>query len=150
MKVTRMAKSRVPLPTIGTPGSAGIDFYLPTSITIEGKSRETIPLGIKVIIPKGRVLLLHDKSGIAKKLGLVCIGGVIDSDYRGEIHVTFYNSNRKEVTLLANSKVVQGIVVSYFNDLDVIDYEEFEDIVNAEAFNQRGDKGFGAGTGSPY
>ena len=78
----RFAKVReVRSPERGTPGSAGIDFFIPEDFpnTALFPNRDVlIPSGIKAQIPEGYMLMGADKSGIASsreaksKAGLPC------------------------------------------------------------------------------
>lgn len=144
----------VKTPEVGSVGSAGIDFFIPETsrlIRCQPFSTVKIPLGIKLVIPKGHVLLLQDKSGLANKLGLLVIAGVIDSDYRGEIHACFVNATSSMRVLKPGDKVIQGVVVEYINELEELkDEEAFEEASEQWGESTRGDKGFGKGTDSTY
>lgn len=76
---------KVPTPTYGTSGSAGLDL---TAISrfYDKNGNVVYGTGIAVEIPEGYVGLLFPRSSITKKDIIVknCVG-VIDSDYRGEI-----------------------------------------------------------------
>lgn len=46
--------------------------------------------------------------------GLFVLGGVIDSDYTGEIRCIVYNSSNQEYNYLAGSSICQIIPVEYY------------------------------------
>lgn len=73
------------MPTRGTVGSAGYDLYCSESIVV-GAGMTKIKTNTAVAIPKDHVGLIMCRSGLAAK-GMIVSGGVIDSDYEGELMV---------------------------------------------------------------
>ena len=145
----------VATPNVGSSGSAGIDFYIPndidkTQLVVRPRSFIKIPLGVKAIVQQDHVLLMQDKSGVVSKLGLHVCAGVVDSDYRGEVHACFINVTDYEVQLNPGDKIIQGVVVKYDSYINVITNKEYETIESIEASNLRGAKGFGNGTAGTY
>lgn len=88
---------------------AGIDFYLPEDITINPKCFVSVGLKVKTAFPNNYALILHDRSGLAHKKGIFTIGGVVDCNYRGEIHVCVVNIGDEVVTIKKGERVVQGV-----------------------------------------
>lgn len=75
-----------------TKGSACVDLracFERGCMTVMPGSTALIPSGVKVAIPEGYVGLLFIRSGVSVKRGLRLVNGVgvIDSDYRGEVHI---------------------------------------------------------------
>lgn len=147
-------------PERGTPGSAGIDFFVPNDFGLKvllPKHDMLIPSGIKVNIPHGFMLLGADKSGVVttkhacKAIGRepkpeaflspITIGAkVIDEDYQGEIHIHVINAGERAVYIKAGMKIAQFILVP-------IAYEELEETTEFLLFNEqteRGEGGFGS------
>lgn len=121
----------IKLPKRATSGSAGYDFNMPVSITLEPGETVKIPTGIRVKINEGWVLKLYPRSGLGFKyrLQLNNTVGIIDSDYyfsdnEGHIFVKLTNDSNegKSVELKAASGFAQGIFVEYgiTEDDDVI------------------------------
>lgn len=54
-----------------------------------------ISTGIIVQIPDGYYGRIAPRSGLALKNGIDVFAGVIDSDYRGELKVILYNSDKE-------------------------------------------------------
>lgn len=138
-------KSRdVKTPERGTPGSAGIDFFVPErqGATITPKGSANIPSGIHVKIPKGHVLIAFNKSGVALKKDLIVGACVIDEDYQGEIHLHVMNIGRSPQFIGPGDKLVQFVL------LPVV-YSKVEDLGSLEALygghiTERGKGGFGS------
>ena len=136
----RIAKVRdVKTPTRGTPGSAGLDFYVPEDFgtrILFPSSDILIPSGVKADLPKGTMLIGVDKSGVAtsklarykagmpeKKDGFessVIVGAkLIDEDYQGEIHIHLINIGLTPITIKPGMKIAQFVIVPIIKE-DVI------------------------------
>lgn len=98
----------VKVPSRGTAGSAGWDFYIPKgqSIVMEPGESLLIPSGIKLKIPDGYCGVFLNKSSIATS-GIIVGAQVIDSDYRGEVHIHLINIGKSKVLLKAGQKITQ-------------------------------------------
>lgn len=143
MKITKIRK--VKTPTRGTPGSAGIDFYVPDTYPADIASINPgedffIPSGIKVNVPDGYALIAFNKSGVALKKGLMVGACVVDSDYQGEIHIHLVNTSKKKVIIEPGEKLIQFLLIS-------VDHCPIEVVPEADLFTdvtQRGSGGFGS------
>ena len=79
--------------------------------------------------------MIYPRSGWAVKQGLDKLAGLIDSDYRGEIHAVLYNSGDEVIEVRQGDRIAQMVVVPYMSEsmlVDVLDDTE------------RGDGGFGS------
>jgi len=131
------------LPTRATDGAAGYDLYTPNEVQLVGGAVTPVRLGIAVAIPPGYVGLIKDRSSLGKK-GIHVFGGVIDSDYRGEVVVLLYNSpvlpgspEYPDVyTLNRGDRIAQLVVVPCYQGMVV----ECNDLPPT----QRGAGGFGS------
>lgn len=107
------------MPVSKSDGSAGFDLFSAHDVTIppmscRKKGRRTIveagsakvPLDIKLEFPPTHCALIHSRSGIAKD-GLIVVGGVIDSDFRGELCVLFRNLSSSAFTFERGSRIAQ-------------------------------------------
>ena len=101
---------RATLPSRGSELSAGLDLYSIEEIRIEPKQRTLAKTGLAVAIPSGYYGRIAPRSGLAMKLGLDVLSGVIDSDYRGEIGCLLYNTGDEPIQLPAGSKICQLII----------------------------------------
>jgi dUTP pyrophosphatase len=106
----------VKTPLISTDGSAGIDFYIPEDFEediIRPGQDMNIPSGIKMVLPKGKVLIAFNKSGISTKQKLQVGACVVDEDYRGEIHLHVFNYSNQTFIIRPGQKLVQFILMDY-------------------------------------
>lgn len=143
----KIARTRnVKMPTRGTSGSAGIDFYVPNDYpeslcTIMPGERFFIPSGIKAKVPEGYALIAFNKSGVALKKGLVTGASVVDSDYEGEIHIHLINVGTKPAAIEPGEKLVQFLLTPISHCLVE---EVAEDSLFTNSISERGTGGFGS------
>ncbi len=125
------------LPSKYTENAAGIDLSSNEDGIIETQERQMISTGIIIQIPDGYYGRIAPRSGLALKNGIDVFAGVIDSDYRGEIKVILYNSDKnKKYEYKKGDKIAQLIIEKYYN----LEIEKLNEISKSE----RGDKGFGS------
>ena len=81
--------------------------------TLAPNERILVKTGIILAIPQGRWGNIRDRSGLAFKQGLHCLGGVIDENYRGEIGVILINLSAKPAVINKNDRIAQIIIQPY-------------------------------------
>jgi len=118
---------------------AGIDFFIPLDLVLRAGESACVASGIKVIIPTGYCGIFFNKSSIGKK-GLLVGAQVVDSSYRGEVHIDIHNVSNESVEIHKNEKIVQMIVLPiYLEKIEQIQQSEFDNYKT-----ERADKGFGS------
>lgn len=114
LKVKRF-RSEAVLPERKTAGSAGYDLCacIATEFTIEPGELAMFPTGLGAEIPEGCAGFIFTRSGLGVKHGVAVSNGVgvIDSDYRGEIHVGLRNSGRVPYTIRPGERIAQLIIM---------------------------------------
>ena len=86
-------------------------------------------------MPSGYWAKIEGRSGLALK-GLTPIGGVIDNDYRGEIHVILINLGKNVVHIFRHVRIAQLTFTKQIQPRFQVSYN----LSNTE----RGCKGFGS------
>jgi len=83
------------IPEYKSVGAAGLDLYSAEKeeVVLLPRCRRKITTGFSLAIPEGYCGKIEAKSGLALNHGLIVLGGLIDSDYRGVIEVMFYNTD---------------------------------------------------------
>tara|TARA_R110002110_G_scaffold395848_1_gene610530 strand:- start:220 stop:669 length:450 start_codon:yes stop_codon:yes gene_type:complete len=123
---------------------AGMDiFYCPkhheSAFSIPEGSSRVIPTGLKVEVPKGYMLEIKNKSGIASKRQLLVGACVIDPGYDGEIFINLHNTGFKVQLIEPGEKIAQAVLIPVVH----CGIEEVkEDTLNKDT--DRGDGGFGS------
>jgi dUTP pyrophosphatase len=102
--------SNATLPTRGSHSAAGLDLYSIEAVCLSPNERSLVRTGLAVAIPDGYYGRIAPRSGLATKKGIDVLAGVIDADYRGEIHCLLYNAGNKVVELPAQTKICQLII----------------------------------------
>lgn len=135
LKIKKLS-SEAKAPQCAINGDAAMDLYSVEDIVV--KSGDLIPCktGIAMAIPRGCVGLIWDKSGIALKNGIKTMGGVIDSNYRGEVAVIMKNLSEKDYVISKGDKIAQILI----QRVECPMIEEVEELDETE----RGDGGFGS------
>lgn len=106
------------VPKRAHPGDAGYDCVTPTPVTLPPSSVTKVALGFALEFPEGFYCQIAPRSGLASK-GVWPVGGVIDSNYRGELTALLFNSTGQEVKFDAGDRVCQLLF------LPVVEVEKF-------------------------
>ena len=91
-------------------GDAGMDLYSLEDKILKSGERYNFSLGIAIEIPQNYVGLIWERSGLATREGVISLGGVIDSGYRGEIIVALWNLSRKTVKISQGERIAQLLI----------------------------------------
>ena len=130
----------IPLPYYATEGAAAVDLHacVDEAVTLPPGGRALLPTGLAVAIPAGHVGLLAVRSSMGVRHGVTLSNGVgvIDSDYRGQVHVGLHNLSDAPYTVRPGDRVAQLLVVP-------VAAPEIE-LTDALPETARGAKGFGS------
>lgn len=135
VKIKKMSPEAI-LPSYANESDAGLDLNAAEEIEIPAGSRAKIATNLAFEIPGGHVGLIWDRSGLSSKKGLKVMGGVIDSNYRGEVFVIMANVSRESVTIKKNEKVAQ-MLIQKIEHAKIITTSELTE-------SERGERGFGS------
>ena len=110
IKLTRGAK----VPEYATEGSAAVDLRAAIDegeqVVIKPGERALIPTGLHISPERGDVVaIVAGRSGLGVKKGVSLANGigVIDSDYRGEIHVCLINKGGEDFAVERGDRIAQ-------------------------------------------
>lgn len=95
------------MPRRATEGAAGYDLFTPEKFTLAPMERKKIMLGICTEFYPWVQGQIWPRSGLADKVGVDTLAGLIDSDYRGEIGVVLINFGEHELTFKAGEAIAQ-------------------------------------------
>lgn len=136
MMIVELIHENAKMPHRAHRGDAGMDVYTPQAFGINAGDHKVISLGWRCEIPDGWVLLVFNKSGHAVKYGLDKGAEVIDSGYRGEVHIHLFNHGNMPVQFKAGEKIAQLLLMPVWTGLP----EEGKVRINTK----RGIGGFGS------
>ena len=117
--------------------AAGYDLFSLYNYTLYPHQRLLVQTGIVMEIPDGYYGRIAPRSGWALKYGIDTLAGVIDSDYRGEVGVILYNTDK---AIPFNIKMGDRIAQIVFEKYYTFDIEVSDEISKTS----RGDGGFGS------
>lgn len=125
------------LPRYSRQGDAGLDLHAVENVIIPPQERKLIATGIAMAIPSGYAGLIWDRSGMAAKHGITTLGGVIDSNYRGEWKVILHNLSTEPFTVEKGMRIAQ-LLIQPVQKKEIVEVEELDEDT------ERGTEGFGS------
>lgn len=107
-------------------------------LTIPPGHIEVIDLGFRVQVPKGYVMNLYIRSGLAAKKGLIMVNGTgkIDSDYRGIVKAIIGNVGYNYAQIKHKDRIVQCEIVPVYT----VDFQQVSSLEETD----RGEGGLGS------
>jgi dUTP pyrophosphatase len=129
------------LPHYATAGAAGLDLRacVEAPLTLQPGDSQLVRSGIAIHLgDPGYAAMVLPRSGLGSKHGIVLgnLGGLIDSDYQGEVLVSLWNRGKHAFTILPLDRIAQLVVVPVVQ----VQFEVVEDF----AASARGAGGFGS------
>ena len=128
------------LPAYGTDLSAGADLSacLDEPVTIQPGQTVFLPTGLAIAVPRGYAGLVFARSGLGCKRGLAPANkvGVIDADYRGQVHVALLNHSGEPQTIYPGDRIAQLLIIPVLTP-------EMEEVAELDE-TARGEGGFGS------
>ncbi|MDG2150746.1 MAG: dUTP diphosphatase [Polaribacter sp.] len=140
MKVQIINRSKHPIPSYETEGSAGMDLRasIDAAVTLKPLERAIIKTGLYIALPIGFEAQVRPRSGLAAKKGITVLNspGTVDADYRGEIGVILVNLSNEEFVVNDGERIAQLVIAKH----ERLKWEEVAILDNTE----RGVGGFGS------
>lgn len=131
-----------------TPDSICFDICaaIAAPIILKPGERAVVPTGVKFVPEYPIWYRINSRSGMAAKNGVISVGGIIDTDYRGEVKVILVNTNsafngaENDYTVLPGARIAQiEVPFPYKVKFEEVDEEEFNSYQTV-----RGAGGFGS------
>ena len=94
------------LPEYKRDGDVCMDCYARKQVTVSSYGRRLVPLGFALGLPKGYEAVIRPRSGMTKD-GVEVSIGTIDTNYRGELMASVYNTREDEYTIEAEDRICQ-------------------------------------------
>lgn len=130
------------IPQYANEDDAGCDVKAFMNYSLDPHSVTEINCGIKVNVPRGYVIDVRTRSGMAKN-GVFVINspGTIDPYYVGQIKVLLYNTNDYPYFVQENERIGQLVCHKF----QKIEWQPVcEEVLEEAAKGKRGDNGFGS------
>lgn len=129
----------LPLPSYATAGDAGADLVAREGVLLKAAGgRAAVPTGIALALPVGFGGFVQPRSGLARKHGVTMVNapGLIDSGYRGEVHVLLVNLDPSADYEVRRGDRIAQLVIQR------VEHASFR-LVDELPPSERGDGGFG-------
>jgi len=131
------------LPQRGSADAAGLDLFTLSDFSLGPGKRLLVPTGIAMAFQHGTYGRIAPRSKLANKFGIDVLAGVIDADYRGQIHVILLNTGHDWFHAEAGDAIAQIIHETCLmgNCLEVHhlpDTERGHEGINSQEFRRSG------------
>lgn len=124
------------LPQFAHATDAGLDLCTVENFTINPGEHRLVSTGVAMVFPDGYAALVWDKGGIANKRHLKTVGGVFDTDYRGEYLIGLYNFGTEPQSFAVGDKIAQ-LLIQKIEHPEIVVVDELD-------VTPRGDGAFGS------
>lgn len=131
----KLLSENAKLPILASNQSAGYDLFSTIDVILKPEKMIAIPLDFQMELPLGYFGKIESRSGLCKK-GIVTKAGIIDNDYRGNVHVLLKNESNDEFKINIGDRIAQMIILPYYHFKLVQQYDLGE--------TKRGFNGFGS------
>jgi len=103
------------LPEVATIGSAGYDLKTTRTLLVPAHETVIVPTGVELSIPNNMVGIVTSRSGIALNKGLIVLNapGVIDADFKDEIHIILHNISKVPQAITEGDRIAQILVIKH-------------------------------------
>jgi len=128
------AEARVPIK--GTARAAGHDLYANEGTDIPARGQAIVGTGIAIGLPHNTYGQIAPRSSLAVKYRLTTNGGVIDSDYRGEVTVVLANLGDQPYQVEKGDRIAQ-LIIEKINNRELQEVTQLDD-------TERGEPRFGS------
>lgn len=133
------------IPQKGSRYAAGYDLHSVEETMVPGRGKALVKTGLSFAIPTGNYGRIAPRSGLALKFGIDTGAGVIDSDYRGEVHVLLFNHSDKDfkgsrpirTALVNKGDRIAQMIIEKITDTEIV-------VTDKLPVTERGDLGFGS------
>ena len=127
------------LPARAYAGDAGVDLSACERVELAPGERALVPTGLAVAVPKGHAGFVQPRSGLATDHGISIVNtpGLVDSGYRGELHVLLLNTDPERAFVVEPGMRIAQLVVLPVPELKLVEVDELPE-------SERGVRGFGS------
>jgi dUTP pyrophosphatase len=138
LRIRRLRDDAI-VPAQAYQGDAGLDLAACDRMEIRPGERALVSTGLAVAIPEGFAGFVQPRSGLAAEHGITVLNtpGLIDSGYRGEVHVILHNADARRPFVVEPGMRIAQLVVVPIAEIEPVEVEELPT-------SERGVRGFGS------
>lgn len=123
-------------PSRGSERAAGYDLRAVADVVVPPWERVLVPTGLKIALPPDTMGEIRSRSGLASKSGIFAFHGLLDEDYRGEVHVLLISMTGQPFEVKKGDRIAQLVVVPVVHPS--------VEVVETLPASARGEGGFGS------
>ena len=97
------------VPYKSTTDAAAYDLYAAEDKDISPRSNAIVSLDLRIAIPKGFFGKIFSRSGLFLNHKITAEAGVIDSGYRGMVHVLLFNHSDEKFSVKVGQRIAQVV-----------------------------------------
>ena len=103
------------VPYKATPDAAAYDLYAAENKKILPNSDAAVSLDLRIAIPKGFFGKIFSRSGLFLNNKITAKAGVIDSGYRGIVHVLLFNHSDEVLSVKIGQRIAQVVFLEKYD-----------------------------------
>ncbi|KAG6518475.1 hypothetical protein ZIOFF_021950 [Zingiber officinale] len=111
-----------------TLGAAGYDLAINRAQDIPRNSRSLLTTGISIQVPQGTYARVAPRSSASLPKEILIGGGVIDSDYRGEVKILAFNTTNTNIYLQRHECIAQ-LIVEHISTPEVVEVNKLDSTI---------------------
>jgi dUTP pyrophosphatase len=124
----KLLNDRARAPVRGSAGAAGYDLASCEGVVVPAGQRKVIKTGVSVAVPPGTYGRVAPRSGLAVRMGIDVLAGVIDEDYRGELAVILLNTGDAPFEVSPGDRIAQ-LILERIVTPDTVMVDDLDDTV---------------------
>ena len=119
------------LPSFAHATDAGMDLFTAEDFVIEPGEFRQVHTGVAIVFQAGYVGLVWDKGSVSHMRNLKVMGGVFDTDYRGEYILGFVNVGKQAQEFKVGDKIAQ-LLIQKVEHPEIVEVEELDETFRGE------------------
>jgi dUTP pyrophosphatase len=119
------------LPAFAHDTDAGLDLFSAEDFSVAPGEHVLAKTGVAIVFEAGYTALVWDKGGVANKRHLKTVGGVFDTDYRGEYLIGLFNFGTELQEFKAGEKIAQ-LLIQKVEHPEIVEVEEIDETARGE------------------
>ncbi|MCA9367367.1 dUTP diphosphatase [Candidatus Kaiserbacteria bacterium] len=119
------------LPSFAHATDAGMDLYTVEDFTMQPGEHYKAHTGVAIALPDGYAGLIWDKGGVGIGRQIKTLGGVFDTEYRGEWIIGLVNLSNEAQSFKVGDKIAQ-LLIQKVEHPELLEVDELDETARGE------------------